>query len=799
MIRRTLAASLLCCAVSLIPAAAHAADDGETLTPSLQELTKPSVRALPRAKQAELLGVAATGPGSLIREDGRVLVEARFESGAIARLPAVEAAGAEVLTSSREYQLATVSVPYGDLRELGAVPGLAAVTPVLAPVVRAPEPGCQGGSVISEGVAQLEVDAAREAFGLEGAGQTVGVLSDSMAQATEAVGGGKIATQQPEDVAANELPGEAGSCVGQKDPVRELRPYSPVLPNLPPTDEGRAMLQIVHDVAPYAKLAFNSAFNGELAFAEGIEKLAAPTPGGAGADVIVDDVGYFEEPFFQDGLVAASIAKVVRQGVTYLTSVGNDNLFEGSNEIASWETPAYRDSGDCPAAVRNISGAHGTHCLDFNPNLGFDRTFTIWVEPQRTLTIDLQWAEPWFGVGTDLDAYLLDIEGHQLAESASNNLATQKPVEILQWTNSSAAEKPVQLVINRYSGGSPRLKFILLENGSGVKKTEYPQSQGGDVVGPSVYGHAGAAAAISLGAVNYGEPNAPEAYSSRGPVAHYFGPVKGVTAAAALTPPEVVAKPDVAATDCGKTTFFSFQPKSEPGTWRFCGTSAAAPHAAGIAALMLEGPAKCSAQVAAGLEATARPVGEFGANAIGAGLIDAKAALEAASVSPNPVECPVPVPEYEPEVEPEKPIEPKEPIKPEEEPPTTKPETNPPAAEPPTGEPPAADPPDGTKAVPSTSIRRHPRKLVRTRGALARVAFRFAADPSGGGFRCQFDGSRWRACKTTVSRWFGLGPHVVRVQARSRVGVLDPSPAVFRFRVARLLLAAHGSHRTLRH
>ncbi|HEY0280879.1 MAG TPA: hypothetical protein VGC32_21655 [Solirubrobacterales bacterium] len=120
-------------------------------------------------------------------------------------------------------------------------------------------------------------------------------------------------------------------------------------------DEGRAMLQIVHDLAPEAKLAFATAFGGEEAFARNIEKLAAPVvAGGAGADVIVDDVSYLEEPFFQDGPIADAIAKVSAEGVTYLSAAGNDNLFEGENEIASWEAPAYRDSGGCPTAIQPV-------------------------------------------------------------------------------------------------------------------------------------------------------------------------------------------------------------------------------------------------------------------------------------------------------------------------------------------------------------------------------------------------------------------------------------------------------------
>lgn len=785
-------------AIALLPAIAHAADDGETLTPSLQELAKPSVRALPRAEQAELLGVAASGPGSLLRADGRVLVEALFEPGEMDRLPAVEAAGGDVLLSSRRYQAATISVPYGDLREVGEVPGLSAVTPALAPVVR--EPGCQGGAVISEGITQLNVEAARTKLGeiaasKEGEGLTIGVLSDSMAQATEAVGGGKIATQQPEDVAANELPGEASSCEGEKDPVKELKPWDPSKPGFAPTDEGRAMLQIIHDVVPKAKLAFYSAFNTELDFADGIRKLASPVgSGGAEANVIVDDVGYFGEPFFQDGPVAVAVNEVVADGVTYLTSAGNDNLLDAeNNEFASWEAPAFRDSGDCPKEVRALTlvDYNTTHCLDFNPEAPVDRTYGIKVQPGQTLTIDLQWAQPWNKVTTDLDAFLLDAEGRLLAFAPVNNVSAKRPFEVLTWENNSGVERTVQLVVNRFIGVNPRLKLILLQNGGGVSGTEYPRSGGGDVVGPAIYGHAGAASAITVGAVPYNNSNRIERYSSRGPVTHFFGPVVGSGSAPPLGSPEVISKPDIAATDCGRTTFFSFQPEKELGTWRFCGTSAAAPHAAGIAALALEAGAGDPGAVATALEGTGRMVGPFGACAAGAGLVDALATVEAFNGGPTtpPSSCSPPnsadpveraAGNWGLEQPPEEPKEPEEPKKPEE---PEKPKEVP--NNPPTTDPPTTNPPTETKTPPVTAIRTHPKKLVRTPRALARVVFRFASDPAGASFRCQFDGSPWRACPATVKRWFGLGQHVVRVQAISKGAGADPSAAVFRFRVAR--------------
>ena len=121
--------------------------------------------------------------------------------------------------------------------------------------------------------------------------------------------------------------------------------------------------------------------------------------------------------------------------------------------------------------------------------------------------------------------------------------------------------------------------MILAENGSGVAATEYPNRPADDVVGPTVYGHAGAPGAIAVGAVPFSNGDVAEPYTSRGPVTHYFGPVRRQNPGGATRLAQTIPKPDLAATDCGRTTFFV--PSGEPGVFRFCGTSAAAPHAAG--------------------------------------------------------------------------------------------------------------------------------------------------------------------------------------------------------------------------
>src|SRR5439155_4772671 len=107
----------------------------------------------------------------------------------------------------------------------------------------------------------------------------------------------------------------------------------------------------------------------------------------------------------------------------------------------------------------------------------------------------------------------------------------------------------------------------------------------------------------------------------------------GSIPASALGAPQVLDKPDIAATDCGVTTFFI----SFDGTnYRFCGTSAAAPHAAGVAALLkdLNGSATVS-QIKNALINTAVPVGSFGQHDVGAGLIDANAAATAIGGPPS--------------------------------------------------------------------------------------------------------------------------------------------------------------------
>jgi Subtilase family len=965
-----LAALLAACALQPVSATAMSGPSAAPeLSPRLAELMQPEVRSMPPAEQARELGVAADGPGSLLRLGGRVLVDVRFSRGAIAALDELGDAGAVVVTPSRRYQTVTAAVAPGQLPALAAVPGVEGVIEKRTPMLFGLGAECEGGWRISEGVAQLDAASARSAHGVDGSGVTVGVLSDSYDEAPFAADeSGPVATRAAEDVATSDLPGAANPCAGEKAPVDVLQDFG-----FEASDEGRGMLQIVHDVAPGASLAFATAFLSEFSFAQNIELLAKPaSEGGAAADVIVDDVIWFEEPFFQDGPIAVAVDKVVGDGAAYFSAAGNNNLFEGGNEIASWEAPEFRDAGVCPASLLPLLPPGTAHCMDFDPSGETDMNFAITVSPGATLNLDLQWAEPWFGVKTDLDAYLFDLAGNLLAAEEHNNKKTQRPVELPEWENIGGSAKTVRLVINNCAGecnpeaepGAPTVKFALLQNGGGVTNTEYPVSEEGDTVGPTIFGHAAASGAIALGAVPYNNADQVEQFSSRGPVVHHFEPVLDTEPADPLPGPETIAKPDLAATDCGATTFFSFL--AGDGEWRFCGTSAAAPHAAAVAALQLDAePTATPEAIRAAQASSAVPVGAFGPNAIGAGLLQADSAIAALlppaeieltehppsrtadptpsfgweasaateftcsidEVAPEPCASPYTVPTVLPdgphvfEVEgvdvpgtasfaftvdtsppavvfdqrpaaissnpkPSFSFAPGEPAsltcsldgaapKPcnspqavvkaladgphsftvsatdqvgnagaaavdfevDTRPPVVVLTERPPensanrapafafvASEPvaftcavdgdskPCASPFAAPLPlaDGMHAFevlavdpagnaaragaqfaidsrpPETSFGRRPPALLRTRRAAVRISFRFSSDEPGSRFECMVDRGTWKACGARISRRFRPGKHVIRVRARDELGNLDPSAAVFRFRVERI-------------
>ncbi len=271
-------------------------------------------RSLKRAGGVHLV------PGGLsIRDDaGRVLIQLTPQSDADRATYRKQAEKLGLLVQDVDAKRGTLE----GFAPLSAVPALAGLEET-GTIVQAVRPKTDVGDATSQGVALQRVDKV-QARGVDGKGITIGALSDSYDAATE-IAGAPIRTHAADDVASGDLPGK-----GNKQNPQPVQVLEEIPAGQTATDEGRAMLQIAHDVAPGSKLCFATAYGGLLGFADNIRRLADKS-GPCGADVVVDDVGYFDEPMFSDSPLSDAIDEVAAKGTHYFTSAGNDGVQQSWN------------------------------------------------------------------------------------------------------------------------------------------------------------------------------------------------------------------------------------------------------------------------------------------------------------------------------------------------------------------------------------------------------------------------------------------------------------------------------------
>lgn len=469
-------------------------------------------------------------------------------------IDAVAAGGSEELRIALEALGLERSASYGrmvgGLLPIEAIPRLQDV-PSLR-FVRAAMAATNTGSVTGQGDVAMRADAARTSFGVDGSGTTVGVISDSFDCAGD---------QQPIGVASGDLP--AG--------INILEDYGPCLIV---SDEGRALAEIIHDSAPGAAMAFHTGFISQADFAQGIQELIDD----AGANIVVDDVFYYAEPFFQDGIITQAVDAAAAAGVPYFASAGN-------HARDSYES-AFNPSG------MTVTGNGEAH--DFDPGPGVDLYQEISTEYLSLLTMTLQWDSPFFSVSgapgsaQDLDLYIYDEPPTQILASSEDDNIGADPVEVLQFFNGYSGQTFNIVIEGGPVGGSvPNLiKYIIWSGTGGIGQgsiLEWQTNSG------TVAGHGNAAGAQSVGAAAWYEtpefgqtPPLLEPFSSAGGTPILFDLDGNPTM-------EVRQKPDVVCPDAGNTTFFGTDIPEDPDTFpNFVGTSAAAPHAAAIAALMAD-------------------------------------------------------------------------------------------------------------------------------------------------------------------------------------------------------------------
>lgn len=493
--------------------------------------------------------------------------------------------------------------------------------------IRLPDYGFKStGSLDSQGDQILHAMQARNEFGIDGTGVRVGVISDGIGGvfATGCTSCGATTTT-PSPITLGDLPNATGTrnASGVLTSVSGgiiAQSFPSSNPNLEPaaTDtasgfaaEGTAMLEIVHDLAPGAQLYFANAADGtSLSFEQAVDYLAANT------DVSVDDIGFIVSdsattyPFDGTSAVSTNTATDLNTDTNsirgYFTSVANfgQDHYEGQ----------YVNSGTDGTSLTGLAG--GLHLFQAvsgttdNENFGSSIADAAPIPPSGNIIVVLTWNDPASASSNDYDLFLVplscsgfasgtllpippcNISGAPLASSTNPQTGTQPPAEQLMYVNSSASPIAVGIVIQNVNNAAAPRTFDMFVLGS-LGDAPVPDHNFNTVSGsvPAESDASGSpVSVVSVGAIDQTQCSTGgvcsgtlEPYSSQ-------GPTEATPQAAARMKPDVTATDGVSVTGAGGFGFTTTGAPCPSGTTpcNFFGTSAAAPHAAAIAALYLQ-------------------------------------------------------------------------------------------------------------------------------------------------------------------------------------------------------------------
>ena len=531
-----------------------------------------------------------------VEPDGTVRARIHLRGGPGAEA-AVRALGVRIARVSEDGRVLYAALSAADIDRVAAQDVVAKISPIVGAKVNA-------GSVLSEGVAALRADRVQALLRVTGKKVRIGVISDGI-----------------EHIAAPAATGDIPA-TGGGAPKVELCPL-----NDNSGDEGTAMLEIVHDMAPSAALAFCPAFGdtGQQGLADAVTWLATQAFGGKGADVIVDDVGYLTEPFFQDGVIAQAVDAAAAHGVAVLL-VGRQLRRRALRAPLPGHHPRRRlllpvrharlRQRRRPGAGHRL-GRPGrrqrqllrrVHAVERSVRRLGERLRHLHLRHNGNIAGDPAGDFPIGAPGVD-------------AQDGNDD-----PMEVAFVVNLAPGPTPVGtvkgffMVIDRFFANPNKLLELQFNGFFAVDPAK-------NIADGSIFGHAasrGAMAVAATGAVENIDGTANpgldviEEFSSRGPSRIFFTP-------AGAPAPEVRRKPNTTAVDGTSVTGVNFFTP-------FFGTSASAPHAAAVAVLLKDvDPGLGPAGIARILRETSLERGDPGFDTTwGFGLIDAFAAAKRA-------------------------------------------------------------------------------------------------------------------------------------------------------------------------
>ncbi|HLF14712.1 MAG TPA: S8 family serine peptidase [Bacteroidota bacterium] len=517
-------------------------------------------------------------------ESGRIGLNLDVTSVSAGLLERLAGMGGAVVHAIPEAGLVAVYLPIDRVTDAAALEDVRIVRPIMVGVANT-------GSVTSEGDTLHHALDVRDDLNVNGDSIAVGVISDGCFTwaGSQALG----------DLPAGFGPPNFTFINGIKSG--------------PSGDEGTAMMEIVHDLSPNSDLYFYGALSlgGSATMIDAIQRLVREKS----CDVLVDDLTYFDQPMFEDatpataGTIAAAAKWANDTGVVYVSSAGNwarggvTNRSHYQSIYADHDPIGIVSGKPLPAPIPPPAGGvyppPFSNLHDFDPGPGLDIGLMVIMpgfsgggEPPE-LDVILEWNDPWSLSVNDFDLYLYDATFSAIvASSVTAQAGAQNPYETVFKINSGSAPDTFNLVINLFVPPAvpPKLMGLYVYGCSWV---EYNTPEN------SIWGQPGVPEVIAVGAIPYNNITLFETFSSRGNYDVYYPLYQSRP------------KPDVAAIDGNLITGTGGFGQWDGANWRFYGTSASAPHVAGMAALLLSNsPAMTPAQVHSKFERTAVDLGD---------------------------------------------------------------------------------------------------------------------------------------------------------------------------------------------